>query len=90
MTSALKEQLNAYVIGTTSYGKGTVQQLETVSGIGQYKFTTKKWLTSKGTWIDKQGITPDLEVTLSDDYKTKPVRSNDNQLQEAIKFLEKK
>ena len=90
MTSALKEQLNAYVIGTTSYGKGTVQQLETVSGIGQYKFTTKKWLTSKGTWIDKQGITPDLEVTLSDDYKTKPVRSNDNQLQEAIKYLEKK
>lgn len=89
MASALSEQLSAYIIGTRSYGKGTVQQLETVSGIGQYKFTTKKWLTSKGEWIDKKGVTPDLEVEQSQEYINNPTDDVDLQLKEAIKYLER-
>jgi len=90
VASALNEQLDAYIIGKTSYGKGTVQQLETVEGIAQYKFTTKKWLTSKGTWIDGNGIKPNLEVNQSNDYYSNPTKKNDTQLQEAIKYLNKK
>ncbi len=87
MASALREQLNAYIVGNTSFGKGTVQTLRKVEGIGEYKVTTMKWLTSNGNWIDSNGITPDLEVSLTEDYYNNPTSENDNQLQAAINYL---
>ena len=90
MATSLREQLGAYIIGNTSYGKGTVQNLQTVSGIGQYKVTTKKWLTSNGEWINEIGVKPDLEVSLSEDYYKNPTIENDNQYQAAIKYLNEK
>ena len=90
MTAALKEQLSAYVIGTTTYGKGTVQELQTISGDVQYKFTTKKWLTPLGEWIDGKGISPDLEITIDIKYYENMIRENDNQLKKAIEYLENK
>ncbi|MEG2322515.1 MAG: S41 family peptidase [Bacilli bacterium] len=87
LSATLKEEYKAYVIGETSYGKGTVQQLQTVNGIGQYKFTTKKWLTPQGNWINGKGITPDLEVLLTTEYFKNPTRENDNQFQMAINYL---
>lgn len=90
MATALKEQLGAYIIGNTSYGKGTVQNLQTISGIGQYKITTKKWLTSNGIWINDIGVSPDLEISISEDYLKNPILENDNQYQSAIKYMEEK
>ena len=49
-----------------------------------YKFTTQKWLTSKGKWINEKGVTPDVEVELGDNL------DEDLQLNEAIKILENK
>ncbi len=89
MASALREQLGSYIIGNTSYGKGTVQRLQTVSDIGKYKLTVQKWLTSNGEWIDGVGIKPDLEISLSEDYKKDPTLANDNQYQAAIEYLTK-
>ncbi len=89
MASSLREQLGAYIIGNISYGKGTVQRLQTISGIGKYKLTVEKWLTSKGDWIDGVGIKPDLELSISDDYKKDPILANDNQYQAAIDYLTK-
>lgn len=80
MTSALKENLNAYIIGETSYGKGTVQELINVNTLGQYKVTTKKWLTPNGNWINGIGIKPDLEVSISDP-------NEDAQLNAAVNYL---
>lgn len=80
MTSALKENLNAYIIGEVSYGKGTVQELINVNTLGQYKVTTKKWLTPNGNWINEIGIKPDLEVSISDP-------SEDSQLEAAVNYL---
>ena len=90
MATSLREQLGAYIIGNTSYGKGTVQNLQTISGIGQYKVTTKKWLTSNGEWINEVGVKPDLEVSLSEDYYKNPILENDDQYQTAIKYLNEK
>lgn len=90
MATSLREQLCAYIIGNTSYGKGTVQNLQTISGIGQYKVTTKKWLTSNGEWINEVGVKPDLEVSLSEDYYKNPILENDDQYQTAIKYLNEK
>ena len=87
LSGALKESYGATVIGETSYGKGTVQELvDTEDGI-EYKFTTKKWLTPNGNWIHKKGITPDIEVKLDVNYFVNPTDATDNQLQEAIRYL---
>lgn len=87
VTSALKEQYGAYVIGEKTYGKGTVQELQTLSNGEQYKLTTKSWLTSKGKKVDKVGITPDYEISLDETYTKNPTDENDNQLQKAINIL---
>ena len=90
MATSLKEQLGAYIIGNTSYGKGTVQNLQTITGIGQYKVTTKKWLTSNGEWINEVGVKPDLEISNTDEYYQNPTLENDAQYQAAIEYLKKK
>ena len=87
VTSALKEQYNATIIGEKTYGKGTVQELQTLPNGQQYKLTTKSWLTSKGKVVDKIGITPDYEVSLDETYTKNPTDENDNQLQKAINIL---
>lgn len=88
LSIALQEQYGATVIGETSYGKGTVQELVTL-GDTEYKFTTKKWLSPKGNWIEKKGVTPDIEVALDEIYYDNPSDENDNQLQTALAELTK-
>ncbi len=83
MASALQEQYGATIIGTKTYGKGTVQELQKLSNGNEYKVTTKNWLTSKGKWIDGTGLEPDIQVELSDTYLDNPITENDNQLQKA-------
>lgn len=87
MSAALKENLNAYIIGNKSFGKGTVQTLIDIDKDTQYKVTTKIWKTPKGNWIDGVGINPDLEISLSEQYYIEPTRENDNQLQAALEYL---
>ena len=89
MASALKEQLGAILIGETSYGKGTVQEVKYTSSGEQYKFTTKKWLTSKGDWLKGKGLKPDVEIKLNNKYFEEPIEENDNQLNEAINIISK-
>lgn len=86
-TAAMKEEYGAKVVGTTSYGKGTVQELNTLQDGTQYKFTTKKWLTPKGNWVHEKGIAPDVEVELDEGYRNEPIRENDNQFQRAVSTL---
>ena len=87
---SLKENLNAIIIGETSYGKGTVQELNYLSNGDTYKYTTKKWLSPKGKWIEGKGIVPDYEVKLNEEYINNPTDENDNQLQTAINEILKK
>jgi len=87
MASALKENLDAYIIGNKSFGKGTVQTLMEIDKDTQYKVTTKIWKTPKGNWINGIGITPDLELSLSEEYYIEPTKENDNQLKAAIDYL---
>lgn len=87
LSSALKEQYGAILVGEKSYGKGTVQELQTLPNGEQYKLTTKTWLTSKGKVIDGKGIEPDYEVKLNDEYINDPTMDNDNQLQKAIEVI---
>ena len=84
LTSALSEQLGCTIVGEKTYGKGSVQELQSLPSGGKYKLTTKTWLTSKGKIVDKKGIEPDIEVSLDNKYFEDPKDENDNQLEKAI------
>jgi carboxyl-terminal processing protease len=87
LASALSEEYGAILVGKKTYGKGTVQELKTLPDGQQYKFTTKKWLTPKGNWINEKGVEVDVDVDFNKDYYDNPSYDNDNQLQSAIKVL---
>lgn len=87
LAAALKEEYGAKIVGKHTYGKGTVQELKTLTNGDQYKFTTKKWLTPNGTWINGTGVQPDIEVEFNSDYYDNPISDNDVQLQAAIQAL---
>lgn len=87
LISALKENLNAKLIGTKTYGKGTMQELINLSNGDQYKITTKEWLTANGNQINGVGIEPDIVVELGQDYVNNPSNETDSQLQTAINYL---
>lgn len=89
LAAALKENLNIQIIGTNTYGKGTVQKLVTLESGATVKYTIQKWLTPKGNEIDKVGVAPTIVVEEDDKYKENPIRENDNQLNVAIETLTK-
>lgn len=90
LASAIKESYNGYVVGTTTYGKGTVQQTYDMSDGSMIKYTHQKWLTPNGNSVDGIGIEPTNYIELSEAYTKNPTSDNDNQLQEAIKILTNK
>lgn len=87
LAAAMSEEYGAKLVGKHTFGKGTVQELKTLPDGQQYKFTTKKWLTPGGTWINEVGIPVDIEVDFNKDYYDDPVYENDAQLQAAIEAL---
>lgn len=90
LTACLMENHDAVVIGTKTYGKGTVQETLSVLDSSMAKITTKKWLTPKGNWVNEVGITPTIEIKISDKYITNNTVANDNQLEKAINVLSNK
>ena len=88
-SSSMKEAYGATIVGDTSYGKGTVQEMVSLKNGDSYKFTTKKWLTPNGKSINKKGVKPDIEISLSSIYSENPSDETDDQLQAAIKYLTK-
>ena len=81
---------DATLIGEKTYGKGTVQTAYSLSDGSSIKYTTEKWLTPKGKWIDGVGVTPDKNILLTDEYLSNPIPENDFQLQSALDYLESK
>jgi carboxyl-terminal processing protease len=61
LAGALKDRDRAYLIGETTFGKGSVQQIKYI-GEGGFKLTMSRYYTPSGTNIDKIGIAPDKEV----------------------------
>ena len=80
---------NATIVGSVTYGKGTIQKAVELSSGASIKYTTQKWLTPKGNWINEKGVIPDEVVSQSDDYSLNPTYENDLQLQKAVEVLKK-
>lgn len=97
--AALKQSgNNVTLIGTKSYGKGTVQNTLPFKDKTELKLTIAKWLTPDRTWIHKKGIKPDVEadypdvayLTAIDTAKTYQEGQNSKQiknLQQMLVFL---
>lgn len=78
LASAIKESYGGIVVGTKSYGKGTVQKTKVLPDGSMLKYTVQHWLTPNGNWINEKGVEPTIEVELN-------LEGNiDNQLETAI------
>ena len=84
-TGALHDNNAAYVIGTKSYGKGVVQQVDNLAGGAELKVTVASWYRPNGQDINHKGITPDNTVNISD---AQIKASQDPQEDVAIQYLE--
>lgn len=83
---ALKDNNAATLIGSKSYGKGSVQQPIDLAGGAIIKITTAHWFTPSGKGIDRSGLEPDQKVERSDDdFKN----NRDPQKDAAIQTLNK-
>lgn len=87
LASAIKESYGGYVVGTNTYGKGTVQQTMQLTDGSMIKYTVQNWLTPNGNWVNEVGLEPTDFVELSDEYYNNPTIDNDNQLQTALTLL---
>ena len=83
-SGALKDNNRALIVGEGSFGKGLVQEVNTLMGGAGMNITIQKYLTPNGTDINKKGIQPDVVVELTEeDIKNK----NDKQLAKAQELL---
>jgi carboxyl-terminal processing protease len=83
VAGALQDTKTATLIGTHSFGKGSVQELVDISG-GALKITVARWLTPSGRSISDGGLTPDIEVDRTQDDV---VAGKDPQKDRAIEFF---
>lgn len=77
---AMKE-IGYDIVGTTSFGKGTVQQAVPLGDGSTVKLTFYKWLSPEGNWINEDGVEPTVEIDQPDYYYANPV-----QLEETLKL----
>ncbi len=87
LAASLNEQLGSQLVGTTTYGKGTVQKTKTLPSGGVIKYTIETWKTSKGKDIDGKGINPTIEVKQSDKYYKTNDKKDDTQYQKALEII---
>lgn len=80
------------IIGTKTFGKGIVQTIRPLSDGSAIKFTTSKYYTPKGQDIHMNGVKPDIEVELSEEFMQLEEydKEKDNQLQAAIENVKSK
>jgi len=84
VAGALQDFQSAKIIGETTFGKGSVQELEQLSDGSSVKITVARWLTPFGRSIEEKGITPDIEIELTEeDYNN----DKDPQLDKALEIL---
>ncbi len=82
VAGALRDHKRARIVGETTFGKGSVQTPQDLAGGAGLHITTGKWFTPNGSSINKEGITPDVEIAL-DEFEA----SADAQLAKAIELL---
>jgi len=67
LAAAVRDNGRAVLIGTTTFGKGSVNHLRELSDGGALYITIARWLTPNGEQIEAIGLSPDIEVVLTEE-----------------------
>ena len=81
LAGALRDQRGIRLVGTKTFGKGTIQEPIEINGGSGLHITTARWLTANGIWVNEKGLEPDDKI--EDDEAT----VEDEQLLKAIEAL---
>ena len=76
VAGALKDHSRAIIIGTRSFGKGSVQSIIPLAGNGAMRLTTARYYTPSGISIQAKGIEPDIIVEAGITELSKEIRKN--------------
>jgi carboxyl-terminal processing protease len=82
VAGAIQDRARSILIGETTFGKGSVQQINRLSDGSQLRVTIAHWFTPNNREIHGKGLTPDIEVAAGDDP------SKDPQLDRAVEYIE--
>ena len=89
VAGALKDHRRAVLLGTRSFGKGSVQSVIPLSGNSAMRLTTARYYTPSGVSIQAKGITPDIEVALARIEKLEGGITREEDLKGALDKTEK-
>jgi carboxyl-terminal processing protease len=64
--AALQESADVPIVGTETFGKGTVQNVKELGDNSELKMTVMKWLTPNEEWVNEQGVMPDQQADFPD------------------------
>ena len=67
LAGALRDQVNATLVGEKTFGKGTVQEVVNLDDGSKLKISVAEWITAKGGIINEVGLDPDVEVKFTDE-----------------------
>ena len=85
LAAALRDNRGIKLVGVKSYGKGSVQELENLSGNSSLKVTVANWLTPNGSHITGIGLEPDVKVEITEEQLK---NGQDPQLDKAIEIVQ--
>ena len=90
LAGAMQDHKRAILVGSESYGKGSVQEVVDITPDTLLKITVAKWLTPNGNLITDKGLTPDYLV----EFSKEPARAGgdsesekDPQMDKAVELL---
>ena len=88
LSAGVQDNKEGTIIGTRSFGKGIIQNVKTLSDGSAMKYTELQYLSPNGNPIHGVGITPDIEIDLTEDcYDANGFLVDDIQLNKAIEVL---
>ena len=86
LAGAIQDRKRGQLIGTQSFGKGTIQSAEDLPQGTGIHITTAKWLTPDGHWVHDTGLTPDVVVEIIDPSNLE--EDEDPQMEKALEVLD--
>ena len=90
LAASIKESYNGLVVGTNTFGKGTVQKTKKLADGSMIKYTVQKWLTPSGEWINEKGVSPTNFSELRSIKDNEIELQTDKQYDLAVKLITEK
>jgi carboxyl-terminal processing protease len=81
LAGALRDNLKTQLVGEKTFGKGTIQEPQTLDNGAGLHITIAKWLTPSGVWVNEKGLEPDVKVVNESNS------TSDTQLEKAISLI---